>query len=189
MEIKKLKQFQLDQLYKPYEKCMQCPLGSLGRTRVVFGEGNPDANLMLIGEAPGKNEDLQGKPFIGRSGKLLNSALERAGISREQTFITNIVKCRPPNNRTPRPQEIRTCKSLLLLGQIKIIQPSIICTLGSAATQGLLGQKVKITQARGIKHLFQGITIIPTYHPAYTLRNPKKIADLIADITAALSNL
>ena len=121
MDEKAFKQQLLDTLYEPYKKCLQCPLGFLGRTNVVFGEGNPDANLLFIGEGPGKEEDLQGRPFVGRSGQLLNRALGLVGISRPDVYITNIVKCRPPNNRAPLPIEITTWMNLLLNNKIKIM--------------------------------------------------------------------
>lgn len=161
---------------------MACPLGSLGRTNVVFGEGNPDARLLFIGEAPGRDEDLEGKPFVGRSGRLLTKTLEAYGIDRSEVYITNIVKCRPPNNRKPLPLEAKTCKNLLLFNQIKIIKPQIICTLGSFALQELLDQTVQITKIRGIPIIWEGITIIPTYHPAYILRNPSELKSLVLDI-------
>lgn len=186
MDIKKYKQQLLNQLYAPYKKCLACPLGSLGRTNVVFGEGNPDARLMFIGEGPGKEEDAQGRPFVGRSGKLLNRIIENIGIKRQDIFITNIVKCRPPNNRKPLPIESQICKNLLLLNQIKIICPKVICTLGSTATQGLLEKKIKITKIHGIRINMGSIIIIPTYHPAYVLRNPKKQSILTQDIQTAL---
>jgi uracil-DNA glycosylase family 4 len=189
MNAKAYKQQLLDQLYAPYKKCLQCPLGSLGRTNVVFGQGNPDAALMFIGEGPGQDEDRQGKPFVGRSGKLLNTIFDLLHVKREDVFITNIVKCRPPNNRKPLPNESNTCKNLLLLKQIKIIQPKIICTLGSSALQGLLDNydEIKITKIHGkpIEHAFKGTTIIPAYHPAYVLRNPKEFEALFSDIEKA----
>ncbi len=177
----------LERLYAPYNQCARCPLGKLGRTHVVFGEGNPDASLMFIGEAPGQEEDIQARPFVGRSGKLLTRVLEAFGVSREQVFITNIVKCRPPNNRKPFPGESKTCKNLLLLNQIKIIKPRVICTLGAAALEGLLEKEVKISQTRGKAIVFDSTTLIPTYHPAYILRNPKELKALIKDIELALS--
>lgn len=189
MNPKTYKQELLDKLYAPYKKCMECPLGTLGRTHVVFGEGNPDADLMFIGEGPGKDEDEQGKPFVGRSGKLLNHIFEIVGIQRNNVFITNIVKCRPPNNRKPLPIESNTCKSILLLNQIKIIRPKIICTLGSAALSGLLEKDVKITQIRGKFINFQTIPLMPTYHPAYILRNPKELQSLVRDIQTAVDSL
>lgn len=189
MDAKKNKQQLLDKLYEPYRACMQCPLSSLGRTNIVFGHGNPDAQLMFIGEGPGKDEDEQGIPFVGRSGKLLTATLEDLGIKREDVFITNIVKCRPPNNRKPSPLESTTCKNLLLNKQIHIINPTVICTLGSSATQNIIGREIKITKTRGIPISTKSAIIVPTYHPAYILRNPKKLKNLKEDIQTALSFL
>jgi len=165
---------------------MQCPLGGMGRTNVVFGEGNPDANLMFIGEGPGRDEDLQGRPFVGRSGRLLTKIMEAVGIKREEVFITNIVKCRPPGNRKPLANESNACKNLLLLNQIKIIRPKVICTLGAASLEGLLEKPVKITKIRGSELNFESTKLIPTLHPAYVLRNPKALKDLASDIEKAL---
>lgn len=181
MDAQKFKQDLLDALYEPYKKCLQCPLGFLGRTNVVFGEGNPDADLLFIGEAPGRDEDIQGRPFVGRSGQLLNKALSLVGIERSSTYITNIVKCRPPGNRTPLPQEITTCMNILLFNQIKIIRPRVICTLGSIALNSLLGKPLSITKMRGTCIEQEGMIIIPTYHPAYILRNQSQAATWIAD--------
>lgn len=179
------KQKLLDELYAPYKKCTQCPLGFLGRTTVVFGDGNPDAKLVLIGEGPGEQEDRQGKPFVGKSGALLTKILDTIGVSRTDIFITNIVKCRPPHNRTPVPLEMKTCKSILLEKQLTIIQPHVVCTLGSAALQGLLEHPIQITKERGIMREILGIRTIPTYHPAYILRNPTKLHTLVDDLHAA----
>lgn len=166
------KQQRLEALYAPYTNCKACPLGSLGRTNVVFGEGNPEAELMFVGEGPGKNEDLEGRPFVGQSGALLSKALALVGIERKETYITNIVKCRPPNNRAPAPIEITTCTQLLLFKQIEIIEPRIICTLGSIAITTLIDQKVSITKIHGSPLPYKkGIIIVPLYHPAYILRN------------------
>lgn len=188
MDTKIFKQQLLDQLYEPYKKCMSCPLATLGRTRVVFGEGNADARLLFIGEAPGRDEDEQGRPFVGRSGKLLTKILINAGISREDVYITNIVKCRPPDNRTPLPQEAGICKRLLLYNQIKIIRPHIICTLGSCALGELLNQPFQITKIRGSTSLnHDGIMVLPTYHPAYVLRNPPAEKAFAEDIFKAIS--
>ncbi len=181
MDPKKFKQDLLDALYAPYKKCIQCPLGFLGRTNVVFGEGNPDADLLFIGEAPGKDEDIQGKPFVGRSGKLLNRALSLVGIERESVYITNIVKCRPPNNRTPLPLETSTCMKLFLFNQIKIIRPRVICTLGSIALNSFLGKPLSITKVRGTQIEHDDMIIIPTYHPAYILRNQTQANTWLAD--------
>lgn len=189
MDAKTYKQNLLNELYAPYTKCLECPLGGLGRTRVVFGEGNPDAELVIIGEAPGQDEDTQGRPFVGRSGKLLTKILEDAGLPRDTIFITNIVKCRPPNNRKPMPIESSTCKNLLLIKQIQIIQPRLICTLGASALEGLTGQPVKITQMRGKPLNWRDIVVIPTYHPAYILRNPPELSTLQKDIKLVASLL
>ena len=188
MDAKNYKQQLLDQLYAPYKQCIQCPLASLGRQNVVFGHGNPDARLMLVGEGPGRDEDEQGLPFVGRSGKLLTRVLDALGLLRENLYITNIVKCRPPENRKPTPTEGTTCKNILLLNQIKIIRPTVICTLGASALQGLLDiDTVQITKMRGKPLSFEGITLLPTYHPAYILRNPKEVEFLIKDLELAQS--
>ena len=190
MDIKNYKQQLLDKLYAPYIKCVQCPLGKLGRTNVVFGEGNPDAKLMFVGEGPGRDEDRLGRPFVGRSGKLLDKTLELAGISRQDVFISNVVKCRPPNNRKPTENEAYTCTNLLLFNQIKIIQPKVICTLGASGLQGLINDyEIKISQLRGkpiVATNIPNVVIMPTYHPAYILRNPKEFSSLYNDIEQAL---
>jgi uracil-DNA glycosylase family 4 len=186
MDAKTYKQQLLNALYAPYTKCTMCPLGNQGRKTVVFGEGNPDADLMFIGEGPGQDEDTLGRPFVGRSGKLLTRVLETIGLLRQDVFITNIVKCRPPNNRKPLPTESTICKNLLLLKQIKIIRPRVICTLGSSSLAGLLNRDdIKITKLRGELLSFEGAHLIPTYHPAYILRNPKELSTLIEDIQKA----
>jgi DNA polymerase len=187
MDVKQFKQQLLDTLYAPYKKCTMCPLGTLGRTHVVFGEGDPDAALMFIGEGPGAEEDKQGRPFVGRSGQLLSRTLQRFGVKREEVFITNIVKCRPPNNRAPLPIESETCKNLLLVKQIKIIRPRIICTLGTSALQSILEKEIKITKIRGTTITKEDMTILPTYHPAYILRNPQELALFLADIELAVN--
>jgi len=179
------KQHLLNQLYAPHEKCLQCPLGNLIRSQTVFGEGNPDANLMLVGEAPGQQEDRQGKPFVGRSGKLLDRIFEIIELSRDDIYITNVVKCRPPNNRRPTEQESTICKNILLYKQIQIIRPRVICTLGSAATESLLGEKVRITKIRGTQQSFKETIVIPTLHPAYILRNATKLKYLVSDLQTA----
>lgn len=193
MDIKKYKQHLLDRLYAPYINCTQCPLGTLGRTNVVFGDGNPNAQLMFIGEGPGQDEDRQGKPFVGRSGKLLTKILELADIHRPDVFISNVVKCRPPNNRKPTEKEASICTNLLLFNQIKIIRPQVICTLGASALQGLLNNyEVKISQVRGkpiVAEILPHIIIMPTYHPAYILRNPKEMQTMFDDIQKAKSLL
>lgn len=188
MTAQEYKQQLLNQLYAPYIKCIMCPLGMLGRTNVVFGQGNPDAKLMIIGEGPGQDEDKQGLPFVGRSGKLLNKLLEALHTSRQEVFITNIVKCRPPENRKPLPLESETCKNLLLINQIKIIQPAVICTLGASALQGLLNDyTIKISGVRGKVQQYGSIPLIPTFHPAYILRNPRELNTLFEDLKHAIA--
>ncbi len=186
MDTKTFKQQLLDALYQPYKHCTMCPLGTMGRTHVVFGDGNPDAHLMLVGEGPGAQEDKENRPFVGRSGKLLTRTLEHLGMQRKDIFITNIVKCRPPDNRTPTIQESNTCKELLLLKQIKIIRPKIICTLGAAALHSLLDQPVKITKMRGRLRSWNNTLLLPTFHPAYILRNPKELNTFISDLSLAI---
>jgi uracil-DNA glycosylase len=184
MNTKTSKQELLDELYRPLQKCMECPLGKTRNGKVVFGSGNPNAALMLIGEAPGKDEELQGKPFVGRSGKLLRKCLEEIKISENDSYITNIVKCRPPNNRVPTTKEALTCTKLLLLKQIQIIQPQIICTVGSYAFKYLMGKNVifKITKHHGTIFTTQNIKIFPIYHPAFILRSQTKLPDLKKDL-------
>ncbi|MFC1841905.1 uracil-DNA glycosylase [Candidatus Dependentiae bacterium] len=185
MDTKKYKQELLNDLYEPYKNCTMCPLGILGRQNVVFGEGNPDATLMFVGEGPGQKEDQLCRPFVGRSGQLLTKVLEAVGLSREDVFITNVVKCRPPNNRKPLPNESEICTNLLLFKQIKIIRPKVICTLGSAATQVFLGKDIKITKMRGKMFDKNGFLMIPTYHPAYILRNNRELENFADDIKLA----
>lgn len=174
----------LQELYEPYLQCTSCPLGKLGRSTVVFGEGNPNARLVFIGEGPGKNEDLQGRPFVGRSGQLLTRVLrDELGLERSEVFITNIVKCRPPANRKPSSHEASTCSKLLLFKQLEIIKPRVICSLGATALEGLLHKKVKMSDYRGKKIMFlDSIILIPTYHPAYILRDQKKLKIFIDDL-------
>ncbi|MGA9530665.1 MAG: uracil-DNA glycosylase, partial [Candidatus Babeliales bacterium] len=173
----------LRRLYAPYINCSSCPLAHQGRTHVVFGHGNVNAPLFIIGEAPGKDEDLQGKPFVGRSGKLLDTIFKKYSINREQDlFITNIVKCRPKNNQKPTQHESNTCKNILLNHQIDIINPKVICTLGAAALEGLLEQPIAITQKRGRLLSYNNVFLVPTYHPAYILRNPRMLSTLQEDL-------
>jgi DNA polymerase len=155
--------------------CVKCPL-SRGRTNTVFGEGDPDADLMFVGEAPGQEEDRTGRPFVGRAGELLTKMIGAMGLSREQVFIANVVKCRPPNNRVPEPDEAAACWGYLVR-QIAIIQPRVIVTMGNPATHALLDTRVGITQLRGtwqtlpmIGEGVGGIAVMPTFHPAYVLR-------------------
>ena len=141
------------------------------RTKLVFGAGNPDAKLVFVGEAPGRDEDLQGLPFVGRAGQLLTKIIESIGLERSDVYICNILKCRPPNNRNPFPTEILACEPYLVR-QLEIIQPEIICALGKFAAQTLLKSQTPISQLRGKIFDYHGIKLIPTFHPAYLLRNP-----------------
>jgi len=151
--------------------CTRCKLCTLGRTQVVFGIGNPKARLMFVGEAPGEEEDERGEPFVGRSGQLLTKIIEAIGLSRDQVYIANVIKCRPPNNRNPEPDEVATCEPFLFR-QIDAIKPSVIVPLGKFAAQCLLKTTDPITRLRGRRFDYRGTTLIPTFHPAYLLRNP-----------------
>ena len=151
--------------------CTRCKLCTLGRSQVVFGTGNPKARLMFVGEAPGEEEDARGEPFVGRSGQLLTKIIEAIGLSREQVYIANVIKCRPPNNRNPEPDEVAACEPFLFR-QIDVINPTVIVPLGKFAAQCLLKTTDPITRLRGRRFDYRGTTLIPTFHPAYLLRNP-----------------
>ncbi len=150
--------------------CQRCPLGKT-RTRFVFGAGNPKARLVFIGEAPGRDEDLQGEPFVGRAGQLLNKILRAMNMDREDVYICNILKCRPPNNRDPQADEVEQCEPYLLR-QLDIIKPKIIVCLGRIAAQNLMKTSLDLKHLRGKLHDYKGIQMIVTYHPAALLRNP-----------------
>ena len=160
--------------------CQRCKLHRTRRT-IVFGEGDKKAKLMIIGEGPGYDEDVQGRPFVGKAGQLLTKILQSIHLNREEVYIANIIKCRPPQNRNPEPDEIRSCYPFLL-GQVRAIQPKIICALGTFAAQTLLKTERKITALRGKAYDQDGIQVIPTYHPAYLLRNPDKKRDVWEDM-------
>lgn len=161
----------LSQLHQELKDCQRCPLHRT-RTNLVFGEGNPEATLMFVGEAPGKDEDLQARPFVGAAGKLLRKMVKEVAIAEQEIYIANILKCRPPKNRDPTPQEISCCLPYLKK-QIDIINPKVICTLGKFSTQTLLGSTQGITRLRGKKLSFGGKTVlIPTYHPAACIYRP-----------------
>ncbi len=148
--------------------CRRCKLWQT-RTHLVFGTGNPQARLMFIGEAPGEEEDLQGEPFVGPAGQLLNRLLERLGLSRQEVYITNVAKCRPPQNRNPDAEEIAACHPFLVQ-QIQAIRPQVIVTLGAVATHALLDSKAPLNRLRGRWQQWQGIPVMPTFHPSYLLR-------------------
>lgn len=151
--------------------CTRCKLHTLGRTQVVFGVGHPDADLMFVGEAPGADEDVQGEPFVGRAGQLLTKIIEAIGLRRDQVYIANIIKCRPPGNRNPEPDEVEQCEPFLFQ-QVAAIKPKVIVALGKFAAQSLLRTADPITRLRGRTFNYRGATLIPTFHPAYLLRNP-----------------
>ncbi|MGQ9800671.1 MAG: uracil-DNA glycosylase [Candidatus Saccharicenans sp.] len=158
-----------ERLIKKIMACQACPLFK-GRKQAVPGEGNRRAQLMFIGEAPGRDEDLQGKPFVGRAGQLLTRIIQAMGFSREEVYIANVIKCRPPENRTPKPDEIKAC-SPFLLRQIELIQPRVIVSLGKVATDFLLQSPKSMSELRGHFGQFQGIPVMPTFHPSYLVRN------------------
>ncbi|MEN6330618.1 MAG: uracil-DNA glycosylase [Smithella sp.] len=167
-----------------------CQLCSLGKTRknLVFGDGNPQAKIVFVGEAPGADEDEQGKPFVGRAGQLLTKIIEAMGLSREEVYICNILKCRPPQNRNPLPEEIAACEPFLKQ-QLKIISPQIICALGTFAAKTLLKTDVPISVLRGRFHYYEGIKLMPTYHPAYLLRNPAAKKTVWEDVQLIMKEL
>lgn len=169
-ESEKDKSSMLKKVRKQIANCKECQLHEK-RKNVVPGEGNTDADLIFIGEAPGREEDNQGRPFVGRAGNLLTKIIKAMKMTRGDVFIGNIIKCRPPNNRNPYPYEIKSCEPYLLK-QLKIIDPKVICTLGKFATQSLLKKKVPISKIRGKFQDYHGIKLMPTYHPGYLLRNP-----------------
>jgi DNA polymerase len=185
----KSKQVQLDEIKSQFTNCTKCPLATQGRSQVVFGVGNPDARLMFVGEGPGRDEDKQGKPFVGRAGQLLTKIIEAMKLTRDDVYISNIVKCRPPENRAPLPIESETCKNLILFKEIAIIHPKIICALGATALQGLLGSGTSISKVRGTFLKFNDILVMPTYHPAYLLRNPGAKRDVWEDMKRVIEKL
>lgn len=159
----------LEQVRADLGECTRCRLHR-GRTHLVFGDGDPNAALMFVGEGPGEQEDLQGLPFVGRAGELLTRMIERGlGIPRRSVYICNIVKCRPPENRTPLADEVSACRPFLD-GQIDAVAPRVIVTLGKPASSLLLGRDVSITRVRGVWHEYRGIPVMPTFHPAFLLR-------------------
>jgi DNA polymerase len=161
--------------------CTRCKLHTLGRTQVVFGVGNPDAELMFVGEAPGGDEDVQGVPFVGRAGQLLTKIIEAIDLKRDDVYIANVIKCRPPGNRNPEPDEIEICEPFLFR-QIEIIKPKIIVTLGKFAAQTLLRTDAPISRVRGRVFDYRGAKLIPTFHPAYLLRNPSSKREVWEDM-------
>jgi len=167
--------------------CQRCGLAA-SRSKIVYGVGNPNARLVLVGEAPGREEDLKGEPFVGEAGQLLDRILLAMGMQREEVYICNVLKCRPPNNRDPEPQEVATCEPFLIR-QLAAIQPQVIVALGRFAVQSLLKTRTPIGRLRGEWQRYQGIPLMPTYHPAYLLRNPSGKRDVWEDMKEVLRML
>jgi len=161
--------------------CTRCKLHGLGRRQIVFGAGNPDADLMFVGEAPGADEDVQGEPFVGRAGQLLTKIIEAIDLRRQDVYIANLIKCRPPGNRNPEPDEMEQCEPFLLR-QIDAIRPKVIVALGKFAAQSLLRTTDPITRLRGREYKYRDAILMPTYHPAYLLRMPSAKRDVWADM-------
>ncbi len=161
--------------------CTRCKLAGLGRNQIVFGVGNPNADLMFVGEAPGADEDIQGEPFVGRAGQLLTKIIEAIGLRREDVYIANVIKCRPPGNRNPEPDEVEQCEPFLFR-QIDMIKPKVIVALGKFAAQCLLRTTEPITKIRGREFKYRDAILMPTYHPAYLLRTPSAKRDVWEDM-------
>jgi DNA polymerase len=162
-------------------ECTRCKLHGLGRRQIVFGVGNPSADLMFVGEAPGADEDIQGEPFVGRAGQLLTKIIEAIELRREDVYIANVIKCRPPGNRNPEPDEVEQCEPFLFR-QIDTIKPKVIVALGKFAAQSLLRTTDPITRLRGREYKYRDAILIPTYHPAYLLRTPSAKRDVWEDM-------
>ena len=161
--------------------CTRCKLHTLGRSQIVFGVGNPQADLMFVGEAPGADEDIQGVPFVGRAGQLLTKIIEAIGMKREDVYIANVIKCRPPQNRNPEPDEVEKCEPFLFR-QIAVIKPKVIVALGKFGAQTLLRTLDPISRLRGRVFEYRGAKLIPTFHPAYLLRNPSSKREVWEDM-------
>ncbi len=168
-------------------ECTRCALHK-GRHTIVFADGSPDARLMFVGEGPGADEDAQGLPFVGRAGQLLNNMIGAMGLKREDVYIANIVKCRPPGNRTPEPDEANTCVQFLNQ-QIEVVRPEVMVALGATAATYLLGQRQPLAGLRGRVHQFRGAKLIVTYHPAFLLRDPRQKKEAWADLQIAMREL
>jgi len=177
----------LDELRRLVAGCYMCSLAP-GRTQTVFGVGNTQTDLVFVGEAPGYHEDIQGKPFVGRAGALLTDMIRAMGFEREDVFICNIIKCRPPGNRDPRPDEMKACEPFLKR-QIELIKPKVICALGRYAIQSLLRDTTPISKLRGKWRTYHGIALMPTFHPAYLLRNDSQKRNAWEDLKAVMAKL
>ena len=167
--------------------CKRCKLCQ-GRMKLVFGEGSPEAKLVFVGEGPGKDEDMAGRPFVGEAGRLLTRIVAAMGLTREEVYICNVVKCRPPKNRDPEEDEVEACLPFLK-EQLNLVRPQVICTLGRVAGQTLLGKEFKITRGRGSWYTFMETPLMPTFHPAYLLRNPSAKRQVWEDIQKVMKRL
>jgi uracil-DNA glycosylase len=184
----KTKEDRLKKISQEMGDCQLCPLGKT-RKNLVFGVGNPEARIVFVGEAPGADEDEQGLPFVGRAGQLLTDIIVKGmKLQRKDVYICNILKCRPPNNRNPLPEEINKCEPFLKK-QLQIISPEIICALGTFAAKTLLNTDIPISALRGRFHLYEGIKLMPTYHPAYLLRNPAAKKQVWEDIQMIMKEI
>jgi DNA polymerase len=168
--------------------CVKCRELSRARTNVVFGTGDPHAELMFIGEAPGHDEDMEGEPFVGRAGELLTKIIQAMGFTRHEVYIANVLKCRPPENRVPLPDEVANCLPYLR-AQIEAIQPKVIVALGATAVRSLLDVQISISKMRGNWYTFHGVPIMPTFHPAYLLYNPSAKKEVWQDMQAVIAKL
>ena len=177
----------LEEVYQSLDGCQRCGLCK-GRNNIVRGEGNPKPEILFVGEAPGAKEDETGRPFVGRSGQLLTKMIEAMGVKREQVFIANVVKCRPPENRPPKPAEVEQCRPFLE-AQIKMLKPKVVVALGKTAAANLLQTKQAIGELRGKMHSYQGTKLLVTFHPAYLLRNPPAKKDCWEDLQIAMKEL
>lgn len=169
-------------------ECTRCPLATQGRHKIVFGDGDPNARLMFVGEGPGADEDAQGLPFVGRAGQLLNNMIAAMGLRRGEVYIANVVKCRPPGNRTPEPAEANTCMQFLWR-QMDVVRPEVVVALGATAATYLMGGKASLASLRGRIHSLRGAKLIVTYHPAYLLRDPRQKAEAWKDLQIAMREL
>ncbi|HEY2031882.1 MAG TPA: uracil-DNA glycosylase [Myxococcales bacterium] len=177
----------LEEVEQGLQGCTRCKLHK-GRTNIVFGVGNPKARLMFVGEAPGEDEDLKGEPFVGKAGQLLTKMIEAMGLRREDVYICNTVKCRPPNNRNPEPDELSSCEPFLK-AQLAAVKPAAIVTLGKFAAQALLREETPVSRLRGQWREYEGIPLMPTFHPAYLLRSPGEKGKVWDDLKQVMKKL
>src|SRR5438094_8820751 len=177
----------LEEVRAEIGECTRCKLHK-GRHNIVFGVGNPKARLMFVGEAPGEDEDVQGFPFVGKAGGLLTKMIEAMGLKRDDVYICNTVKCRPPNNRNPEPDELASCEPFLK-GQLAAVKPEVIVTLGKFAAQALLREQTPISRLRGTWREYEGVPVMPTFHPAYLLRSPAEKGKAWEDLKQVMQRL